>query len=192
MRRSQGIPPTRPWHSSNVPLPRAPSKRGLQHGRRPVGSAALFTTKVSARPTVEVIVEGCFEEGRAADRAKSMLELPLGGGSGERHVQRMPEAVSEGVFGIRDPLGRQLRQMQNRSPQGEMLATIRFSANNGRQQAPETLLSIPTVCRRRYPLAPKALTHARKSPQSPARRRCTSSPDRSADCGAASRTAAWS
>ena len=59
-----------------MPLPRAPSKRGLQHGCRPVGFASLFTTKVSAPPAVEVIVEGCFEEGRAADRAKSMLEAP--------------------------------------------------------------------------------------------------------------------
>ena len=58
----------------------APSKRELQHGPRPVGFAALFTTKVSARSAVEVIVEGCLEEGRAADRATSMLELPLGGG----------------------------------------------------------------------------------------------------------------
>ena len=84
-----------------MPLPRAPSKRGLQQGRRPVGFASLFTTKVSARPTVEVIVEGCFEEGRAADRAKSMLELPLGGGSGEWNIQKMPEAASEGVLSIR-------------------------------------------------------------------------------------------
>ena len=62
------------------PRDSAPSERGLQHGQRPVGFAALFTTKVSARPAVEVIVEGCLEEGRAADRATSMLELPLGGG----------------------------------------------------------------------------------------------------------------
>ena len=32
------------WHPLNVPLPRAPSKRGLQHGRRPVRCAALFNT----------------------------------------------------------------------------------------------------------------------------------------------------
>ena len=73
--RSQKIPSTRPWHSSNVLLPRpagrslaelgflvpsklpqgsleprdsAPSKRELQHGSRPVRFAALFTTKVVA------------------------------------------------------------------------------------------------------------------------------------------------
>ena len=72
MRGSQGTPPTRLWHPLNVPLPRpagrnlaelgflvpsklpqgslelrhsAPSKRGRQHGRRPVAFAALFTTK---------------------------------------------------------------------------------------------------------------------------------------------------
>ena len=38
------------------------------------------------------------EEDREAVRASDMLELPLGGGSGERHVQRMPES------GRRDPL----------------------------------------------------------------------------------------
>ena len=31
MSRSPGIPSTRLWHTLNVPLPRAPSKRGLQH-----------------------------------------------------------------------------------------------------------------------------------------------------------------
>ena len=40
-----GIPPTRLWHSLTVPLPRAPSKRGLQHGGRPVRCAALFNTR---------------------------------------------------------------------------------------------------------------------------------------------------
>ena len=38
------------------------------------------------------------EEGGEADRVSPMLELPLGGGSGERHVQKMPER------GRRDPL----------------------------------------------------------------------------------------
>ena len=92
----KGIPPTRLWHSLNVPLPRpagrslaelgffvpsrlplgsleprnsAPSERGLQHDQRPVGFAALFTTKARDRPAVEVLVEAGFEEGRAADRA---------------------------------------------------------------------------------------------------------------------------
>ena len=86
--RSQGIPPTRLWHSLNVPLPRAlpgrslaeigflvpsklpqgrleprhsaPSARELQHGRRPVGFAALFTTKVAARAAVKAPVEAGF------------------------------------------------------------------------------------------------------------------------------------
>ena len=80
----KGIPPTRLWHSLNVPLPRpagrslaelgffvpsrlplgsleprdsAPSKRGLQLGSRPVRCAALFTTKVAARAAVEALVE---------------------------------------------------------------------------------------------------------------------------------------
>ena len=39
-----------------------------------------------------------FEEGREADRASSMLEPPLGGGSGERHVQRMPGPVRRGLL----------------------------------------------------------------------------------------------
>ena len=54
----------------------APSKRGRQHGRRPVAFAALFTTKACDLRAVEALVEACFEEGRAADRAKSMLEAP--------------------------------------------------------------------------------------------------------------------
>ena len=85
MRGSQGIPPSRLWHSLNVPLPRAlpgrslaelgslvpsklpqgsleprdsaPSVRGLQQVGRPVGFAALLTTKVSARAAVEAPVE---------------------------------------------------------------------------------------------------------------------------------------
>ena len=56
------------WHPLNIPLPRAPSERELQHGFGPdrcaalfkARFAALFTTKVSARPAVEVLVEGCF------------------------------------------------------------------------------------------------------------------------------------
>ena len=132
MSRSQGIPPTRLWHSLNVLLPRAlpgrslaelgslvpsklpqgsleprdsaPSKRGLQHGGRPVGFAALFTTKAGDLRAVEALVEAGFEEGRAADRATSMLEAPARRGPwGERNIQRMPEAVSEGVLGIRAP-----------------------------------------------------------------------------------------
>ena len=87
MSLSPGIPSTRLWHPLNVPLPRpagrslaelgflvpsklpqgsfeprhsAPSKRGLQHGGRPVRCAALFTTKVAARAAVEVPVEAGF------------------------------------------------------------------------------------------------------------------------------------
>ena len=71
----------------NVLLPRAPSKRGLQHGQHPVCCAAFFKTKVATWAAVEAPVEvGLYEDG-AAGRSKSMLELPLGGGSGERHVQ---------------------------------------------------------------------------------------------------------
>ena len=83
--RSPKIPSTRLWHSLTVLLPRAlpgrslaelgflvlsklpqgsleprhsdPSKRGLQHGGRPVRCAALFTTKVAARAAVEALVE---------------------------------------------------------------------------------------------------------------------------------------
>ena len=120
------------------------SKRELQRGSRPVGFAALFTTKARDRPAVEALVEAGFEEGRAADRATPMLEAPARRGAspaapncpaavwtgrasralrgcgpagpwGERHVQRMPEAVSEGVFGAREPLRRQRRQIKNRS-----------------------------------------------------------------------------
>ena len=90
-----------------VPLRRAP-KRELQHGCRPVCSAALFTTKVAAWAAVEAFVEAGFKEDGAAGRAASMLELPLGGGSGEWNIQRMPEAVSEGVFAAREPLRRHL------------------------------------------------------------------------------------
>ena len=61
------------------------SKRGLQLGSRPVCCAALFTTKVCDWPAVEAPVVAGFEEGRAADQARLMLEAPpLGGpwGSG--------------------------------------------------------------------------------------------------------------
>ena len=87
--------PTKLPQGSLEPRHSAP-KRGLQQGGRPVGCAALFTTKACDRPAVEALVEAGLEEGRAADRAKYMLELPLGGGSGEWNIQRMPEAVSEG------------------------------------------------------------------------------------------------
>ena len=93
-----------------------PSERELQHGVGPAGCAVLLKARFDER--LDCCLSGDLggEEGRAADRAKSILEPPLGGGSGERHVQRMPEAVSEGVFGVRVPLGRQRRHMRNRSP----------------------------------------------------------------------------
>ena len=140
-------PPTSLWHPLNVPLPRAPSKRELQHGRRPVAFAALFTTKARDRPAVEALVEAGFEEGRAADRATTMLEAPARRGPwGERHVQRMPEADSEGVFGFREPLRLQPRHIKNRSPRGEMFDASRFSANNGRRQAFGRLMRNKTFC----------------------------------------------
>ena len=52
-----------------------------------------------------------------------MLELPLGGGSGEWNIQRMPEAVSEGVFGAREPLRRLQRLSQQFLP-----TRLRFTA----------------------------------------------------------------
>ena len=113
----------------------------LQYGWRPVCCAALFTTKARDRPAVEALVEAGFEEGRAADRATTMLEAPARRGPwGERHVQRMPEADSEGVFGFREPLRLQPRHIKNRSLQGEMFDASRFSANNGRQQGPGLLM----------------------------------------------------
>ena len=45
-------------------------------GGRPVHCVALFTTKARDRPAVEALVEAGFEEGRAADRATTMLEAP--------------------------------------------------------------------------------------------------------------------
>ena len=55
---------------------------------------------------VKAPVEAGFKEDGAAGRATSMQELPLGGGSGEWNIQRMPEADSEGVLGAREPLRR--------------------------------------------------------------------------------------
>ena len=82
-------------------------KRELQHGRRPVAFAALFTTKACDLRAVEALVEAGFEEGRAADRPTTMLEAPARRGPwGERNIQRMPEAASEGVFGVREPARR--------------------------------------------------------------------------------------
>ena len=64
----------------------------------PAGCAVLLQTRFDRR--LDCCPSGDFggEEGCAADRASVMLEPPLGGGSGERHVQRMPGS------GRRDPL----------------------------------------------------------------------------------------
>ena len=104
MSRSPGIPSTRLWHPLNVPLPRAPSKRGLQHGLRPAGFAVLFTTKACDLRVVEALVEACIEEGRAADRAKFMLEAP---------ARRGPWG-SETFKGCQRPLRREYSAFENR------------------------------------------------------------------------------
>ena len=98
------------WHPLNIPLPRAPSERELQHGVGPAGCAVLLKARFDE--CLDCCPSGDFggEEGCAADRASAMLEPPLGRdeeaelceaaarqGSGERHVQRMPES------GRRDP-----------------------------------------------------------------------------------------
>ena len=114
------------WHPLNIPLPRAlpgrnlaelgflvpsklpqgsleprhsaPSKRELQHGFGPAGCAVLLQARFDE--CLDCCPSGDLggEEGCAADRAFAMLEPPLGGGSGERHGQRMPEPCR------RDPL----------------------------------------------------------------------------------------
>ena len=87
------------WHPLNVSLPpRPPPSGGLQHGDGPAGCAVLLKARFDRR--LDCCTSGGLggEEGCAADRASAMLELPLGGGSGERHVQRMPGP------GRRDPL----------------------------------------------------------------------------------------
>ena len=59
---------------------------------------ALFKARFDERLDCWLSRRPWGKEGRAADRASHMLEPPLGGGSGERHVQTMPEP------GRRDPL----------------------------------------------------------------------------------------
>ena len=108
------------WHPLNVSLPpRPPPSGGLQHGFGPAGYAVLLQARFDEG--LDCCPSGDLggEEGRAADRASTMLEPPLGGGrvpqlqtalrqfgrdegaelceaaarqvAGERHGQRMPE-----------------------------------------------------------------------------------------------------
>ena len=104
------------WHPLNIPLPRAPSERELQHGLGPAGCAVLLKAHFDKRFNCGPSGDLGGEEDCAADRASAMLEPPLGGGSGERHVQRMPEAASKGVLGLREPARRKRHYMRNRSP----------------------------------------------------------------------------
>ena len=66
------------WHPLNIPLPRAPSERELQHGFGPAGCAVLLQTRFDRR--LDCCPSGDFggEEGGEADRASTMLEPPLG------------------------------------------------------------------------------------------------------------------
>ena len=87
------------WHPLNVSLPpRPPPSGGLQHGRGPVRCASLFKARFDKRLDRWPVSGLGGEVGGAANRASAMLEPPLGGGAGERHVRRMPEP------GRRDPL----------------------------------------------------------------------------------------
>ena len=71
--------------------PRPPPSGGLRHGLGPAGCAVLLKARFDRRLDCCPTGDLGGEEGCAAVRASAMLELPLGGGSGERHVQRMPE-----------------------------------------------------------------------------------------------------
>ena len=126
--RSPKIPSTSLWHSLNVPLPRAPSKRGHQHGRRPVAFAALFTTKACDLRAVEALVEACFEEGRAADRAKFMLEAP---------ARREPWG-SETFKGCQRPFRRGYSAFENRPDETKQAPA---EGDHERRQAPQGALS---------------------------------------------------
>ena len=64
----------------------------------PAGCAVLLQARFDERLDCPQVASLGGEEGGEANRAWHMLELPLGGGSGERHVQGMPESVR------RDPL----------------------------------------------------------------------------------------
>ena len=77
--------------------PQGPLQAGASHGRGPVRCAALFKARFDKRLDCWPVSGLGGEEGGAANRASAMLEPPLGGGAGERHVQRMPEP------GRRDP-----------------------------------------------------------------------------------------
>ena len=54
------LAPSRLPYGSLEPRDSPPSEREFQHGRRPVGFAALFTTKVAARATVAAPAEAGF------------------------------------------------------------------------------------------------------------------------------------
>ena len=90
--------PSKLPQGSLEPRHSAPSERELQHGGGPAGCAALLKARFDRRRNCCPRGDLGGEEGRAADRARPILEPPLGGGSGERHVQGMPES------GRRDPL----------------------------------------------------------------------------------------
>ena len=157
------IPSKGLWHSLNVPLPRAPSKRGRQHGLRPVCCAALFTTKVAARAGVEAPVEAGFKRtaqpagpppcwsSRSEGAECRGSKLPCGSLDGTRKPSsarlRPGRARGRGIFkGCQWPLRRGYSAFEDRledsdatfkteSRKGEMLVASRFSANNGRRQA---------------------------------------------------------
>ena len=80
--------------------PQPPPSGGLQHGLGPAGCAVLLKTRFDTRFNCCPIGDLSGEEGRAADRASAMLELPLGArGSG---TFRECQSLVEGIFG---PLG---------------------------------------------------------------------------------------
>ena len=62
----------------NVPLPRAPSKRELQHELGPVRCAALFKARFDERLECPQVAGLGGEEGGEGDRSSAMLEPPLG------------------------------------------------------------------------------------------------------------------
>ena len=66
------------WHPLNIPLPRAPSKRELQHGFGPAGCAVLLQARFDRRFDFCPSGDLGGEEGCAAARASAMLEPPLG------------------------------------------------------------------------------------------------------------------
>ena len=106
------------WHPLNVSLPpRPPPSGGLQHGRRPAGCAVLLQTRFDRRLDCSPTGDLGGEEGRAADRASTMLEPAARRGAGGSGTFKGCQSLVEGIPGLRlTPSARRDFTMQNDLP----------------------------------------------------------------------------